>query len=121
MFLHERVESRRAVFQRDAFTPEAHDARRAREGHEHDADARVTRLVQVCVGFDARPREVHVPEGCGGEDAVVVAAFGGDVDVTGAGERGGAAGRCESLRESSNRVKGGNLHPEHLLLYDPWS
>jgi len=96
----ERLELGRPELDGPAFTPDPQDARRALEGHEHDADARVAGLAQVGVRLDARARLVEVPEGSGRQDAEALVAFGRDVDVPVASERRGA-------------------HPEHLLGEDP--
>lgn len=77
---------------------EAHDARRALEGVEHDGHAPV--LVQVADGLVAGPRQVMVPEGVLVRHPEALAALGRHVDVAPGRER----RRCD---------------PEHLLRPDP--
>lgn len=71
MFRDKRIPFRSAVFNRAARPPDANDARRAVECHEHYADAGVVWFVQVGVRLDAAAGEVHVPESGGREDSEV--------------------------------------------------
>lgn len=97
---NEIAEFRCAVFKRAAMTPDAYDFGRSVQGHEHDTNAPISRLVQVSVCFYAASRQVHVPERALVKNAKVLASFGGNVDVAMAGKRSAT-------------------DPEYLLLQDP--